>query len=360
MKKVLFIATGGTISESVSCDGKLTVDSKKDINFILQNLLKREKVQGIKTIDTCNLFQIDSSNMSPEYWKKLINKIYDEYDNYDAFVICHGTDTLAYTCSALAFAFTNIAKPIILTGSQIPFGELGSDAEMNIENIIRVLSQDVIKLKGVMCLFSNKLISGTRVRKNSEFDYSAFESNNETPLAYMGVKIRFNIPKVEAHNKCYGLAKTKEEVVLCDKFALDKIMVIHEFPGLNVDIVKQMMDNGIKGIILKNYADGNSNVSRPDSDIPNINELYDYARKKNCIIAVSSQPYHGVTTMNNYETGILARELGGIPSYDISFECLTVKLAWLIGQKYHVNEIREKIVENIKDEIQFNYYINKK
>ncbi|MCQ2977831.1 MAG: asparaginase [archaeon] len=360
MKKVLFIATGGTISESVSTDGKLCVDSKKDINFILQNLLKRDTVQGIKSIDTCNLFQIDSSNMSPNYWKKLINKIYDEYDNYDAFVVCHGTDTLSYTCSALAFAFSNIAKPIILTGSQIPFGELGSDAEMNIENIIRVLSQDVIKLKGVMCLFSNKLISGTRVRKNSEFDYSAFESNNESPLAYMGIKIRFNITKIEAHNKCYGNAKTKEEIVLLDKFALDKIMVIHEFPGLNVEIVKQMIDNGVKGIVLKSYADGNSNVSKPDSGIININEMYDYARKKNCIITVCSQPFHGVTTMNTYETGLLAKELGAVPSYDISFECLTVKLAWLIGQKYPVSEIKEKIVENIKDEIQFNYYNNKK
>lgn len=349
-KSILIITTGGTISQT-KVDGVFNIDKTKDGNCLSEQIKKKMDELNLRKIDICDIFQLDSSNITPLYWKKIIDQLIINYDIYDAFVILHGTDTLSYTCAALSYAMTNIAKPVVLTGAQIPFGVAGSDAESNLENAIRVATQDDIKLKGVICVFGSHIITGTRVKKISEFSYDAFENFNCCDLGRIGTKLEFNDMEVCNHNDKYGDATKTQDLIVLPEFAMDKIAVLNEFPGLNKEYFKILVDYGVKGIILRSYAGGNSNVGE-DSDIfENLRQAYEYMSEKEIPLAIISQPFQGKTTMNDYKPGILAKELGGIPAYDMSTEALTVKLGWLIGQKLSYKEIRNKLLKNIRNEI---------
>lgn len=352
-KKILLITTGGTILQT-KVDGIFKIDDKRDSNCLLEQIIKNKEQLNIDKIDVHDSFKLDSSNITPFYWKKIIDEIYLNYDLYDAFIIIHGTDTLSYTCAALSYAMTDISKPVVLTGAQVPFDSVGSDAEMNLENAIRVATQDDVELKGIICVFGSYIMAGTRVKKISEFSYDAFENFNNTEIGRIGAKIHFNRLSVEKHNSKYGNAKTKEELNVADKFAMDKIVVLNEFPGLNHTFINALIESGVKGIVLRAYADGNSNIGDENDTFDNLREMYIMLEENKIPLAVISQPTKGNTTMNNYKPGIIAKQLGGVPAYDMSTEALTVKMGWLIAQDLSYEEIKSKLLENIRGEIEIN------
>ena len=352
-KNLLLITTGGTISQT-EIDGIFHIDKSKNGNCLLSQILQKTDELNINTIDVCDLFQLDSSNITPIYWKKIIDEIVINYSKYDAFIVLHGTDTLSYTCAALSYAMTNLDKPVILTGSQVPFNSVGSDAELNLENAIRVATQDIVKLKGIICVFGSHIISGTRVKKLSEFNYDAFENFNSSELGRIGTKLRFNSIQVDKHNSKYGDAKHSDDLIIIPDFSMESIMVLNEFPGLNEKYFKALVDSGVKGFVLRSYAGGNSNVGKFSDTFENLRSAYEYLQENKIPLAVISQPFQGNTTMDAYEPGKLAKELGGIPAYDMSTEALCIKLGWLIGQNLSYEEIRNSLLQNIRGEIEIN------
>ena len=328
MKKILLITTGGTIAQTRH-DGMMSIDREKGGGTLLANVMSK----NIASIDVFDAFSVDSSEITPSHWLQTICAVQDNYEKYDAFVITHGTDTMSYTCAALSYALGNTTKVIVLTGAQVPFGEAGSDAEVNLENALRVAAQEDIPLRGVVCVFGSRIITGTRVKKLSEYAYDSFDSFNKESLGRIGGRLMFDIARVKEHNALYGNEPCKAD------FDMNGILVLNEFPGLNWEIVK-----GAKAVVFNAYSYGDSNVAE-------LAGMYNYLRENSIPIAVSSQPLFGISKMVDYATGTLARELGGIPAHDMSIEALTVKMGWLLGQGYGYDEIRTMLLTNVRGEI---------
>ena len=166
---------------------------------------------------------VDSSDIVPEHWTALVDKVQKEYDNYQAFIITHGTNTLGYSSAALSFAFENINKPVIMTGSQVPFGFAGSDALMNLDNSLRIAAWPYHKLRGVIVVFGSSIITGTRVKKSTDFDYDAFKSFTSNNLGEIGRIIQINDDGLEKHNSYYApknmdTALTSKDLVIKNHF----------------------------------------------------------------------------------------------------------------------------------------------
>ena len=182
IKKVLLISTGGTIAGNIA--GNENQVDANTFSKLLNNVSKMVKnkwnidleVSAEDLEENGKALNLDSSDILPKHWRLLSNTVRENYDNYDAFVITHGTNTLGYTSAALSFAFENIDKPVILTGSQVPMDFPGADAMMNLENAIRVAIWPYDKIRGVIVVFGSRIISGTRVKKETEFDYDSFSS----------------------------------------------------------------------------------------------------------------------------------------------------------------------------------------
>ena len=174
--RILIITTGGTIAGEVATDRRELnrITTGGEFLSVLDDTFNHLAVQNDIDIqpDTVELCRLDSSDIQPEHWVALANMIHDRYDDFDSFVVTHGTNTLGYTCAALSFALANPAKPIVLTGSQVPSGVPGSDALTNLQNAIRVAvwQREAGPLKGVMAVFGSHIITGTRVKKDTEFD----------------------------------------------------------------------------------------------------------------------------------------------------------------------------------------------
>ncbi len=232
MKKILIISTGGTISQMHTKDGIAISNENSFKGSTFADILSKLKSElNIDTIDSKTILNKDSSNMLPEDWKKIIDTIVEEYDNYTAFIVTHGTNTLGYTCSAVSFAIENLGKPVIFTGAQVSYGMPGTDAVMNLENAVRVIADDNCDLAGVFCIFGSKVITGTRVKKKSEFDYDTFKTfGRDQDIASIGNGIRYNENELEKHLKFLGSrSKSKSGLVVNSNFDTN-IISLTEFP----------------------------------------------------------------------------------------------------------------------------------
>jgi len=197
----MLILTGGTIAGNVAkskVSGHVTAQPD-DFLTILNNsvdILKRNWSIEIKP-EIVELFNIDSTDMLPKNWTALAEKIAESYDDFDAFIILHGTNTMGYTGAALSFALENINKPVILTGAQVPLGYLGSDATTNLVNSLRLAVWGYHPIKGVMSVFGSMIITGTRIKKGTDFDYDPFKSFQTGALGQIGRFIRINEPALD-------------------------------------------------------------------------------------------------------------------------------------------------------------------
>lgn len=233
-KKILIIATGGTISQVRNQKGIAISNEKSYKGNTFSDILNNFKEElNIAVIDSKTILNKDSSNILPEDWKKIIDTIVEEYDNYTAFIVTHGTNTMGYTCSAVSFAIENLGKPIIFTGSQVSYGKIGTDAIMNLENALRVIADDDCKLAGVCCIFGSKIITGTRVKKKSEFEYDAFKTfGRKTDIANIGNSVTYNEEALKKHLSFLGSkSKLKSRLVVKSKFDTN-IVSLTEFPRI--------------------------------------------------------------------------------------------------------------------------------
>lgn len=297
----------------------------------IQNLLKIEPgLNKIAELSVSYIDNIDSTNIQPEHWDRMAHVIYENYDEYDGFVITHGTDTMAYTSNALSYVLHEIGKPVILTGAQIPGSSLESDARRNLINAVRVATLDV---SGVMIVFDEEIILGCRASKVSESKLDAFESINWDRLGELRIDIRFADFKKPRHHRKIELHPGFEP----------NISIITLIPGLPVELLLKTINAGIKGLVLRGYGPGNIAYQYLDA-IRRANEL-------EVPVVINTQCREGATLMHLYDVGKRALELGVIQAYDMNIESVATKLMWALKRAHNYHEIKEIMHTNYAGEI---------
>ena len=317
--KILLIYTGGTIGMIKDYEtGALKA-------FDFKKLLKRiPELQLLDCdIDTISFEKpLDSSNITIKDWQNIASIIEEKYEDFDGFVVLHGSDTMSYSASALSFMLENLAKPVVFTGSQLPIGDLRTDAKENLITAIQIASLQE-KGKSVfneVCLyFEYKLYRGNRTTKISAEHFNAFASPNFPELAESGVYLKVN--------KELLLKNKGDKKLKVNKSFDDNVAVLKLFPGINKTFLSNVLNTpGLRGIILETYGSGNA----PTSDWF-ISEL-DYAIKNNIYVINVTQCSGGSVNMGQYETSTQLKNIGIISGKDITSEAAVAKLMYLLGQ----------------------------
>lgn len=274
---------------------------------------------------------IDSSDINPCHWQNLVKMIEEAYDDYDGFVILHGTDTMAYTASALSFMIENLTKPIVLTGAQLPIGKLRTDAKENLITAIEIaaekdnIGQPIVP--EVCIFFQNYLLRGNRSVKMNADNFSAFKTFNYPYLAKSGIQIRYERNAI--------LQPDFDKKTSFHYWLDTNIVVLKLFPGIPPSVVEAMLNaEGIKAVILETFGSGNA---------PKLEWFIDLVRsavKRGIVVVNVTQCAVGCVEMQRYETGNELLKAGVISGFDMTVEATLTKLMYLVGHKYEPNEIK--------------------
>lgn len=317
--KVLIIYTGGTIGMIRDFEtGALKV-------FNFENLL--EKIPELKLLD-CEISTVsfdeplDSSNMQPEDWYKIGKIIKENYEQFDGFVILHGSDTMSYTASALSFMMENLGKPVILTGSQLPIGDLRTDAKENLITSVQLAALKNEKGKSLInevgLYFEYKLYRGNRSTKISAEYFEAFESPNYPALVNSGLHLKIDHGALAR--------KSKKKFKLHENMVAD-VLVLHLYPGITQNMLESLTTSSIyKGVILLTFGTGNA--STKPWFLENLKNII----KKGIPVVNITQCTSGSVQMGNYETSADLRNMGIIDGKDLTIEAAITKMMYLLGQ----------------------------
>jgi L-asparaginase len=333
--RVLIVYTGGTFGMTHDKSGVLV---PFDLASIVDHL---PTIRNLGLEFTVFTFEkpIDSSNIHPEHWSLIARIIYENYEEHDGFVVLHGTDTMAYTASALSFMLEGLAKPVILTGAQLPIIDPRSDAR---ENLITALEISAAKKEGVpivpeVCIyFDYELLRGNRSRKVESMQFDAFDSGNYPPLAKAGVKIDYNYPSIST--------VSNKPLRLLDKFDTN-IAILKLFPGINRASVESVLNTpGLKALILETYGSGNA----PTLDW--LLELLLAAIERGLLVVNVSQCPGGMVIQGRYETSRELQRIGVVGGADMTTEAAITKLMILLSH-YRPDECRSMISQNLAGEM---------
>jgi L-asparaginase len=332
--KVLIVYTGGTIGMVQDENGALTPFPMEHIYDLVPELQKCSY-----HIDTCQMADIiDSSNMTPSFWIDLAEIIERHYDDYDGFVVLHGTDTMAYTASALSFMFKNLTKPIVLTGSQLPMGMLRSDGRENIICALEVASCQEAYIPEVCLFFENHLYRGNRSTKVSAENFDAFCSYNYPSLAKAGIRFSFK-------NHLF-LPKPNKPLEVRKQFDRN-IAVLKLFPGITQGVVDAVLHaEGLHGVVIETFGSGNAPTENWF-----INAIAD-AIERGIIVLNVTQCKAGAVIMGQYEASCELSRIGVIGGNDITLEAAVTKMMYLLGTyPNNPDHVRECLQMSLRGEI---------
>lgn len=338
-RSVLLIYTGGTIGMIENPEtGSLE-------NFNFDHLLNH--VPELKRFNyhiATHQFNppIDSSDMEPSDWAKLVEIISNHYEYFDGFVILHGTDTMSYTASALSFMLENLGKPVILTGSQLPIGMLRTDGKENLITAIEIAAAanpDGTPVVSEVCiLFENSLMRGNRTTKINAENFNAFRSFNFPILAHAGIHIKYETHLLRRPNPAHPM---KPHYLLNAN-----VLIFTLFPGIREESVSAIFNApGLRAVVMKTFGSGNA----PQKDW--LIRLLNEANKKGIIVVNITQCLTGMVEMERYKTGRQLLSAGVISGYDSTPESAITKLMFLLAHGLPVDEIRERMNSNIAGEI---------
>ncbi|HEY6330329.1 MAG TPA: asparaginase [Blastocatellia bacterium] len=333
-KRIYIVYTGGTIGMVKTPDGYTPAPGN----------LEREMAQIRKLSDptmpdyTVHQYDplLDSANITPADWTKIARDIEKNYDDYDGFVVLHGTDTMAYTASALPFMFQGFQKPVILTGSQIPLCEVRNDGRENL--ITSLLIAANYPIKEVCLYFGNRLLRGCRAVKKSADGFDAFESPNFPPLGTVGVDIEINEPLLAQPSGASALrVREIREAPVC---------ALRLFPGISAQLVRRMLQSPLQGLILEAYGVGNG----PDHDQEFLDTLRE-ATSRGVVIVVCTQCLSGTINLAGYRSGSALAKAGVISGHDMTPEAALAKMLYLFSQGHSAASVKEKMGQNLRNEL---------
>ena len=331
-KKVCLINTGGTIGMAKTSHGY--APKKGYIQSTLSEMveLKADVLPFFDLIEYDPL--LDSSNISVKEWVKIAKDIKKRYQDYDGFVILHGTDTMAYTGSALSFMLEGLSKPVILTGSQIPLCEIRNDAKDNL--ITALMIAGYYHVPEVCLFFGNELYRGNRAVKISADDLIAFDSPNYPPLGEVGVRIAINEHAVRKAGTDFKLSEFKE----------NQIAVLKIFPGIQFEVIEKVLTGKLKGIVLEAYGAGN---------IPENHGIFEKilkkAEKNGTIIVVCTQCLKGSAILGEYEASMSLASAGAVNGFDMTVEAAVTKLYYLLSMDYDLDTVKKLMATNMRGEL---------
>ncbi|PCJ27626.1 MAG: L-asparaginase 1 [Flavobacteriales bacterium] len=337
MDSILIIYTGGTIG--MVRDEETGVLKSFDFDSLMIEIPEIKKFKC--SIESISFNEpIDSSNMQPKNWSTIAQIIYDNYNKHDGFVVLHGSDTMAYTASALSFMLENLSKPVILTGSQLPIGDVRTDAKENLLTAIEIASakkDGKAAVPEVAIYFEYDLYRGNRSTKSHAEDFEAFSSPNYPVLAQAGVSLKFS-PSV--------IYKANDKPLKLNPHFNNNIATLKLFPGISEQQIFSIINiPNLKAIVLETFGAGNASTQIWFID------LLIEAIKKRIIILNISQCEGGSVDQGKYETSSAFDKIGVVSGKDMTYETAVTKLMYLLGTELSNEEIKESLQQSLRGEV---------
>ncbi|MDG1732911.1 MAG: asparaginase [Thalassotalea sp.] len=333
MRKNIYIAyTGGTIGMKASNNGFIPVKGHLTESVANMPDFHREEMP----LFTINEYSplIDSSNMTPADWQLIADDIKANYEYYDAFVVLHGTDTMAYTSSALSFMLEDLTKPVIVTGSQIPLAQLRSDGQENLLNSLYIAAN--YPINEVSLFFNNNLYRGNRCIKAYADGFKAFDSPNMPPLLEAGINIKVLAGAIAtSHNNTLTVSNITEQ----------PIGVVHLYPGISTTLIANVIKQPVKALIVLSYGVGNA----PQQ--PELLALLKDATDRGIVIVNCTQCVKGKVNMGGYATGDALSKCNVTSGLDMTLEAALTKLHYLLSKGFSAAEIRVQMGQNLRGEL---------
>ncbi len=339
-KKVCIIYTGGTIGMVSTENGYAPEKGVLAKELAAIRDLSSDSMPAWDLIEFDPL--LDSSNVTHREWNKIADIITGSYGSYDGFIVLHGTDTMAYSASALSFMLEGLDKPVVFTGSQIPLCELRSDGRDNLIASMMIASEGVVK--EVSLFFSNVLLRGNRSIKLSSDGLIAFQSPNLEPLATVGIDINYNYSLLLGSN----ISRAPGTPLSVSHIKDLSIGVIKLFPGINFNMFAPVASEGTDGLILETFGAGN--IPSNDNTLP---EVIKTALEHGTAIVVCTQCPKGSARLGTYETGAALKRAGVISGSDMTTEAAVTKLMWLLSRDISGDELRAAMESDIRGELSY-------
>jgi len=333
--RVLIVYTGGTFGMAYDARGVLV---PFDFSLIMEHLPTLKHLALELTVISFD-DPIDSSNIEPKHWQTLARIISDRYDSHEGFVVLHGTDTMAYTASALSFMLSGLSKPVVFTGAQLPITQPRSDARENLITALEIASErkNGVALVPEVCIYFNyELLRGNRSNKLESIQFDVFDSGNYPPLARAGVKMDYNFSAIRPPGK--------QSLQLLTRFNTN-ISVLKLFPGISESVVRAVLSTpGLHAVVLETYGSGNAPTS--ESLLQPLREAID----RGILIVNVSQCLGGRVMQGRYETSRDLQRMGVVSGADMTTEAAITKLMVLMGE-FGIERTRMLVTESLAGEL---------